>query len=105
MIFGNRLLILQLPKIKTQGEYWEMFGRKSKAHGRGRKMYLDEKKTLEQKLTENLQELEKNPNAEVLPITEGYLTFQAEGEAGLKEFLKMQKAKAEAAKLAGEKPQ
>jgi pyridoxal/pyridoxine/pyridoxamine kinase len=59
--------------------------------GRGIKFYA-RRPTLEQQLTDNLKEIEENPNAEMLPITEGYLAFQKGGEA-LEEFLKQQKAK------------
>ncbi len=59
---------------------------------RGIKYYARKPATLEQQLTENLKELEENPEAEILPITEGYLAFE-KGDEALEEFLNKQKAK------------
>lgn len=61
---------------------------------RGIMLYLREPKTLEQKLTDNLKELEENPNAPLLPVTEGYRAFQKGGKE-LEEFLKKQKIKSQ----------
>jgi hypothetical protein len=54
--------------------------------------YARKPKTLEQQLTENLEEIKQNPEAEILPITEGYLAFE-KGDEALEEFLSKQKAK------------
>lgn len=53
---------------------------------RGIKHYIRKPKSLEEQLDENLKELEQNPNAKMLPITEGYLAF-LEGEEVLEEWI------------------
>lgn len=61
----------------------------------GRAMYLSDKfpkKTLEEKLAENLEELARNPEVEMLPSTEEYLV-SLEGDGALEKFLAAQKTK------------
>jgi prefoldin subunit 5 len=59
---------------------------------RGIKYYARKPATLEQQLTDNLEEIKQNPDAPILPITEGYLAFE-KGDEALEEFLNKQKAK------------